>query len=166
MQDRILATLCVELRPKDSQLVGRCPIKDYSRLDYWEFPDIDACIDVKKEIQNLRKTYWYLSPEEVGTKTQSKIAELRKNNLATREKFRNLLKGFESNLAFPKPSNLSSNEVAMLIFKKVQFTSNDEGELGKTNLRKIAWFIRKVANLALEHNHENITIDDIQDTEL
>lgn len=52
----------------DPQLVGRCPIKEYSRLEYWEFPDVDAWIDVKKEVQLMRRTFWYLAPEEVAKK--------------------------------------------------------------------------------------------------
>ena len=97
---------------------------------------------------------------------ENKIIELQNKNRVIRKKFKNLLKGFEQYLPYPEASNLSSSKKAQLIFDKVKFTNIDEGDLGKTNFRKIAWFLRNVSNLALRKNHTRISEDDIRETTL
>lgn len=119
----------------DTQPAGRCPIKEYSRLNYWEFPDI----------------------------TPNMLEGLNNNSQIERKMFRNLLKGFESFLPFPEPSELYSRNMAELIFEKVKFTKIEEGPYGKTNIRKIAWFLRQVGDLALSRNHYRIEEIDIRD---
>ncbi len=42
----------------DSQLAGRCPIKEYSRLDYWEFPcDTQKNREARTRFRNLLKGF-------------------------------------------------------------------------------------------------------------
>ncbi|WP_371806398.1 TniB family NTP-binding protein [Candidatus Lokiarchaeum ossiferum] len=153
-----------EFLKMDSQLVGRCPIKPYSRLEYWEYPSINEGIDIDNEFMKLKKQNHKLSTEQINNLLKIKIKEIQVKNKQIRLNFRKLLKGFEQFLPFLEPSNLSSPITAELLFNKVQFTRIEEGPLGKTNLRKIAWFLRKAGNLALQKKHSKITSIDIEET--
>ncbi len=148
----------------DSQLVGRCPIKDYSRLEYWGYPNLNDGINQDLELKNIKMEYPKLSSKKVKILLETRIREKQQKNIEIRGRFRKLLLGFEQFLPFPEPSNLSSPQMADLIFEKVQFTNIDEGPAGKTNFRKIAWFLRNAGNLALKRHHLQITEQDIRET--
>ena len=150
----------------DSQLAGRCPIKEYSRLDYLDFPNLDEGIDAKKEMINLKRECPMMPPAELRTRVEGIVQEKQRENQEARARFRNLLKGFEAYLPFPEPSRLSSPEISELIFQRVKFSKIEEGELGRTNIRKIAWFLRIVGDLALKNGHTQVHIEDIRNTEI
>src|SRR5271157_444601 len=96
----------MSLLNSDPQLADRCPIKDYSTLDYWSFGN----------------------------------------------DFRQFLGGYEQFLPFPEPSGLSSKRLAPDIFEKVKFP-DDGSNCGKTNLRHISQFLKKVSVRAMKNNH-------------
>jgi len=86
------------------------------------------------------------------------------------DEFRKFLAGYEKFLPFPQPSNLSSKDMALKIFKKVEIRSwekNSKGKYvkspgtGKTNMRGIARFLKIVADNALKKDHERIEEEDI-----
>ncbi len=148
----------------DAQLAGRCPVKDYSRLESWELPALDEGIDLEKEIKRVQKLFPLFPPSELKKKIEKRVAELQVENKQKRERFRNLLKGFETNMAFPEPSFLSSPDNSELIFAKVRFSRAEEGDLKKANIRRIAWFLRKASILAHRRDHRRIEVDDLNDT--
>jgi hypothetical protein len=100
----------------DPQLADRCPVKDYSTLEYLHFDN----------------------------------------------EFRRFLAGYEQFLPFPEPSDLSSKTTALQIFEKVVF--QDGPNKGKTNLRRITRFLKKVSVKALRGGHCRILEGDIRDT--
>jgi len=73
--------------------------------------------------------------------------------------FRRFLKGYESFLPFPEPSNLHSVQKAMKIFDLVK--TNDE----QTNLRRVSRLIKRIAINALYDNQPSITMDYIDEYE-
>jgi hypothetical protein len=76
--------------------------------------------------------------------------------------FRQFLGGYEQFLPFPEPTGLSSKDLASLIFEKVEFQDGPDG--GKTNLRRISRFLKKVSVRALRNNHNHILEEDVCDT--
>ncbi len=101
----------------DPQLADRCPVKDYSTLDYWPFDN----------------------------------------------EFRKFLAGYEQFLPFPEPSDLSSKSLAREIFEKVKFPDEDPNG-GKTSLRHVTRFLKKVVVRALTSGHNQILTGDVCDT--
>ncbi len=77
--------------------------------------------------------------------------------------FREFLAGYEKYLPFPDPSKLSSKDLSYKIFQKIQFPKPN---IGKTNLRHISIFLKKVSFLALNKKHNCILEADIDATEL
>ncbi len=76
--------------------------------------------------------------------------------------FRRFLAGYEQFLPFPEESGLSSREIALEIFDKAKFCNGPNS--GKTNLRHITRFLRKVSVRALRSKHCRILEEDIRDT--
>jgi hypothetical protein len=102
----------------DSQLADRCPVREYSTLQYWPFD----------------------------------------------YEFRRFLAGYEQFMPFPETSGLSSHDSALEIFERVKFS--DGPYRGKTNLRHITRFLKKVAVKALRNKHDKILEEDIHGTSL
>jgi hypothetical protein len=100
----------------DLQLADRCPVRDYSKLNYWKYG------------KDLRQ----------------------------------FLAGYEQFLPFPEPSSLSSKDLSFLIFQKTKFSRGIHK--GKTNLRHIARFLKRVSKNALRKSSRSITEEIIRDT--
>ncbi len=76
--------------------------------------------------------------------------------------FRRFLAGYEQFLPFPESSGLSSKRIALEIFEKVKICNG--ASAGKTNLRHITRFLKKVAVKALRSNCDRILEEDIGET--
>ncbi len=91
--------------------------------------------------------------------------------LSNNKEYRQFLDGYQKFLPFAEKSDLASEDLATMIFKKVQFQNQEmlrkRPELkNHSNYRNLAEYLKKVSVTAFGNNHTSITEEDIRETDL